>query len=112
MYCGGSMGIEAAYMVNGIEPLVPQLRVNSPRFGRCPFIDTIGALPVRYVEGIERLRMKVHDQSQVVIYHRDYRELHEYVPSPLTSYTIGRYMTEVWGLHDQWVKHANSLHEV
>lgn len=112
MYCGGSMGLEAAYMVNGIESSVPQLRVNAPRFGRCPFIDTIGALPVRYVEGIERMRMKVHDQSQVVIYHRDYRELHEYIPSPLTSYTIGRYMTEVWGLHNQWVKHANSLHEV
>jgi glycosyltransferase involved in cell wall biosynthesis len=111
MHCGGSMGLEAAYLVKELEPQVT-LRVHPPRYGRCEHLDTIRSLPATFRDALDRMRLKVFESDQVIIYHRDYRELGEYLPSPVQAYTIGRYMNEVQGLHKQWATQSQQLNEV
>jgi len=115
MHCGGSQGYEATFLVRGLEEKAP-VRTSIRRFHKCEAFDTIGKLPATYRESIERTRMRTFPagkKDEVIVYHRDYRELGLWVEQPRSqSYVVGRYMFETDGLHNQWVVQCRNLHEI
>mmetsp|Transcript_28331 Transcript_28331/g.45893 ORF Transcript_28331/g.45893 Transcript_28331/m.45893 type:complete len:1586 (+) Transcript_28331:134-4891(+) len=114
MHCGGSQGFEATMLLRGLEAKAP-VRASIRRFKNCEAFDTIGKLPAVYRDTIERTRLKTFGQGvrdDVVVYHRDYREIGLWVEQPSSSYIVGRYMFETDGLHSQWVEQCRSVHEV
>jgi len=114
-HCGGSQGLEGAYLVSGLEKRNP-LRLSLRRYHRCEWFDTLGKLPGTYRDAMERTRLKTWGtgkQDQVVVYERDYRELGMWIdPERHDAYAIGRYMFEADGLHLQWIEQCKNLHEV
>jgi len=50
-------------------------------------------------------------QDDVVIYHRDYRELGQWITQQ-PKYTIGRYMVDANAISPDFAKHCNQLSEV
>eukprot|EP00195_Chlamydomonas_chlamydogama_P002021 CAMPEP_0202919946 /NCGR_PEP_ID=MMETSP1392-20130828/76598_1 /ASSEMBLY_ACC=CAM_ASM_000868 /TAXON_ID=225041 /ORGANISM="Chlamydomonas chlamydogama, Strain SAG 11-48b" /LENGTH=1223 /DNA_ID=CAMNT_0049613415 /DNA_START=1514 /DNA_END=5182 /DNA_ORIENTATION=+ len=106
MHCGGSMGNEAFNMIQGMEGLLP-LRAQIQRgFSWCEHNDVLSGMPSSFRSRVSRLRrLSSHLPSDIIVYHKDYRQLGEWVwpPGNTSSYLIGRYMFEMDKVHKQWL---------
>ncbi|KAK3238042.1 hypothetical protein CYMTET_51922 [Cymbomonas tetramitiformis] len=118
MHCAGSMGVEALNYVSVLEGRLP-LRTQVVRpVPACEHMDTISSLPTSLYKAYDRLRSLSapagEDAGEVLVYHKDYRSLHEDVPVEFPAkYLIGRYMVEGNGtLHQGLIEQCQRLDEV
>jgi len=116
MHCGGSMGIEAFNMVQGMEGKLP-LRAQIQRgFSWCEHNKVLSGQPAAFRSRIARLReLSSYAPSDIIIYHKDFRHLGKWVwpPRNTSSYLIGRYMFEMDTVHKQWMQQCrDELDEV
>eukprot|EP00198_Chlamydomonas_reinhardtii_P005936 XP_001695272.1 glycosyl transferase, group 1 [Chlamydomonas reinhardtii] len=113
MHCGGSMGIEAANLVQHMEGrlrLRAQVQRGSPW---CEHADVLQGTPRAFADRVGRLRqLSAYLPSDIYIHHKDYRQLAAWPwpPSNSSSYLIGRYMWEVDRVHTQWSQQM--IHEL
>ena len=117
MHCAGSMGGEALYMLAGINGMVPvRTQVVRP-LPDCEHLqNTIKGAPRGLQDAYHRLSELGPADSgvpEVVIYHRDYRSLGEYIEYTSTAYVVVRYMFEGSGtLHQEMISQVKAVDEV
>ncbi|KAG2427381.1 hypothetical protein HYH02_014601 [Chlamydomonas schloesseri] len=113
MHCGGSMGIEAANLVQHMEGrlrLRAQVQRGSPW---CEHADVLQGTPRAFADRVGRLRqLSAYLPSDIYIHHKDYRQLAAWPwpPNNSSAYLIGRYMWEVDRVHAQWSQQM--IHEL
>ncbi|GIL88485.1 hypothetical protein Vretimale_15323 [Volvox reticuliferus] len=116
MQCGGPEGSQA---FNHVQHLEGQLRLRAQVQRGWPFCehpDVLQDMPFSFSERVYRLRrLSAYLPSDIVIHHKDYRQLAAWPwpPNNSSAYLIGRYSWDVDRVHRQWAEQMrNEIDEV
>ncbi|GIL63132.1 hypothetical protein Vafri_17256 [Volvox africanus] len=105
MHCGGFAGIEAFNLVQHLEGKL-RLRAQIQRgWPFCEHPDVLQDMPLTFSERVYRLRrLSAYLPSDIVIHHKDYRQLAAWPwpPNNSSAYLIGRYSWDMDRIHRQW----------
>ncbi|GLI66344.1 hypothetical protein VaNZ11_010122 [Volvox africanus] len=111
MHCGGFAGIEAFNLVQHLEGKL-RLRAQMQRgWPFCEHPDVLQDMPRAFSERVYRLRrLSSYLPSDIVIHHKDYRQLAAWPwpPNNSSAYLIGRYSWDLDRIHRQWAEHIKS----
>ncbi|GLI66339.1 hypothetical protein VaNZ11_010076 [Volvox africanus] len=111
MNCGGFASIEAFNLVQHLEGKL-RFRAQMQRgWPFCEHPDVLQDMPRAFSERVYRLRrLSSYLPSDIVIHHKDYRQLAAWPwpPNNSSAYLIGRYSWDLDRIHRQWAEHIKS----
>ena len=98
---GGSQGLEAAYILQALHRYV-DVRLLVRRYRQCEHADTLEGMPPSFRDVVQQAALKMFHPPpaasegggeggdvRVVLYSRDYREMHAWVPRD-SDFVIGQ----------------------